>query len=154
MKFNLKLFTAVLLTNTLFLGPAKADTNPVPETTTSSEAMPGINNISEEDAKAFIKKLQTTLTSKQIREVPDKMADLIHYPLRWIKDTKHPKKSTVTVKDKDDFLRHYDEILTPKIKDAIFRETGDNLLINAQGCMIGNGQVWFDEQGITTLNSF
>ena len=44
---------------------------------------------------------------------------------------------------KDEFARRYDELFTPAVVAAVEQQTYATLFANAEGVMIGNGEVWF-----------
>jgi hypothetical protein len=49
----------------------------------------------------------------------------------------------VTLASKDEFARRYDELFTPAVVAAVEQQTYATLFANAEGVMIGNGEVWF-----------
>jgi hypothetical protein len=51
----------------------------------------------------------------------------------------------VTLASQDDFVRRYGELLTPAVVAAVERQTYGTLFANADGVMIGDGEVWFSE---------
>ena len=48
-----------------------------------------------------------------------------------------------TLTSKESLLHRYGELFTPAVKAAIERQTYATLFANADGVMIGNGEVWF-----------
>lgn len=99
------------------------------------------------EAKSFLSKLQAMVKANDRAQ----FATLAHYPLRINgADTSHILKP-------EDLIRKYPKIVTPNVKHAIFSQSPNCLFANGQGVMIGNGQVWFDEETpgkmrITTIN--
>ena len=65
------------------------------------------------------------------------IASLVHYPIKV-----NPGKKPFTVKNPKEFIKDYDRILTHDIEDAIFKQKYENLFVNSQGAMIGDGEVW------------
>jgi hypothetical protein len=65
------------------------------------------------------------------------VAALIRYPLRV-----NPGKRPFTVKSPKAFIARYDEIITPDVTSAIFKQKYENLFANSEGVMIGDGEVW------------
>jgi hypothetical protein len=65
------------------------------------------------------------------------VASLVHYPIKV-----NPGKKPFTVKNQKEFIKDYDRILTHDIEDAIFKQKYENLFVNSQGAMIGDGEVW------------
>lgn len=67
-----------------------------------------------------------------------RVAAMVSYPLRT-----RINGQWVRLQTPAQFLAHYDALLTPKIQDAITRQTYDDLFSNSQGVMIGSGEVWY-----------
>jgi hypothetical protein len=65
------------------------------------------------------------------------VAALVHYPIKV-----NPGKKPFTVKSEKAFIKDYDAIITHDIQDAIFKQKYENLFVNSQGAMIGDGEVW------------
>jgi hypothetical protein len=65
------------------------------------------------------------------------VAALIHYPIKV-----NPGKKPFTIKNEKEFIKDYDRIITHDIQDAIFKQKYENLFVNSQGAMIGDGEVW------------
>jgi hypothetical protein len=59
----------------------------------------------------------------------------------------YPLQTTIagepTIGSAAGFLRHYDRLLTPAVVAAIERQTYASLFANAEGVMIGDGEIWF-----------
>lgn len=66
----------------------------------------------------------------------DAVAQMILYPLEGAIDGKQ------TIQDAGQFVRDYDKIVTPAIADAIARQKFADAMVNKNGIMFGNGQVW------------
>jgi hypothetical protein len=65
------------------------------------------------------------------------VADLVHYPIKV-----NPGKKPFTIKSEKEFIKDYDRIITQDIQDAILKQKYENLFVNSQGAMIGDGEVW------------
>ena len=65
------------------------------------------------------------------------VASLVHYPIKV-----NPGKKPFTIKNEKAFIKDYDGILTHDIQDAILKQKYENLFVNSQGAMIGDGEVW------------
>jgi hypothetical protein len=65
------------------------------------------------------------------------VATLVHYPIKV-----NPGKKPFTVKNEKAFIKDYDRIITHDIQDAILKQKYENLFVNSQGAMIGDGEVW------------
>lgn len=50
----------------------------------------------------------------------------------------------MTIEDAAQFEAHYDVVLTDEIKSAIAEQKWQDLFVNYQGIMFGNGQVWLN----------
>ncbi len=71
------------------------------------------------------------------------LADQISFPLSY-EGRKHPK----IVRTRKEFLRHYDQIITPDVKKMISRyatEDDFDLFKNSAGMMLARGTIWFIE---------
>jgi hypothetical protein len=68
---------------------------------------------------------------------PAAVAALVHYPIKV-----NPGKKPFTIKNEKEFIKDYDRIITPDIASAIYRQKYDNLFVNSEGAMIGDGEVW------------
>ncbi len=65
------------------------------------------------------------------------VAALVHYPIKV-----NPGKKPFTIKNEKAFIKDYDRIITSDIAAAIFKQKYENLFVNSQGAMIGDGEVW------------
>ena len=89
-------------------------------------------------ARAFLAQLQTAVQSND----KDKIAGMISYPLNVIRGGKRAR-----IRDKQTFLARYDNIFDEHIRQTILKQSARCLFGNANGEMIGNGDVWFSEMG-------
>ncbi len=101
------------------------------------------DGIADDDAQAFLTSLQTAVRSDDRRRV----AKLVHYPLRVNRATAASVGSAAptprNVENAAAFVQGYGTIFTPKVREAVLRQDPAKLFRNAQGAMIGNGEVWF-----------
>jgi hypothetical protein len=67
------------------------------------------------------------------------VAALVSYPIR----VKIDGKETV-IKSAKAFVQHYDAIVTPEIAKAVTQQKYEDLFVNSQGIMFGNGEVWMN----------
>ena len=98
-------------------------------------------------ARSFFATLQRVVESNDSA----KFARLIHYPVRL--SGAHVTKITRP----SELIRKYSSIMTSEMRKAILAQTPECLFANGQGVMIGNGQIWFQQdQGgkfkIITIN--
>lgn len=63
----------------------------------------------------------------------------VSYPIALTADGE-----AMTIEDAAQFEEHYDVILTDEIKAAIADQKWQDLFVNYQGIMFGNGQVWLN----------
>jgi hypothetical protein len=84
-------------------------------------------------AKDFLARLQSAVTKNNKQDI----AKLTQFPLRI---NQHGKSSFV--KSKAEFIANYPTIFTKKIKQVIAKQQLQNLFVNSQGVMLGNGEVW------------
>jgi len=92
--------------------------------------------------QAFFAKLKKAVSTDDKATV----AAMVDYPFQA-----HIKGKAQKIKDAGQFTAAYDQIVTDKIKAAVAKQTYAKLFANAQGVMIGNGEVWFS--GVCSDNS-
>ena len=51
----------------------------------------------------------------------------------------------MVIGDATEFADNYDEIITPEIAQAVTDQSFNDLFVNSEGAMFGNGQVWMSE---------
>jgi hypothetical protein len=95
-----------------------------------------------EPYRNFLRELQSAV-SEHARE---RVAGMVKYPLRTRIQGKGLRLHTPA-----QFLAHYEDLLTPKVVDAIARQTYADVFANSQGVMIGAGEVWYS--GVCQDNS-
>ena len=84
-----------------------------------------------------VQQILTTLQQAVAKHDAATVASLVHYPIKV-----NPGKKPFTVKNEKAFIKDYDDIITHDIQDAIFKQKYENLFVNSQGAMIGDGEVW------------
>jgi hypothetical protein len=87
-----------------------------------------------EPYEAFLARLKDAVAAGDRRSV----AAMVAYPL----ETRVAGES-VTLAVPDDVLRRYDQLFAPPVVAAIGRQTYATLFANAEGVMIGDGEIWF-----------
>jgi hypothetical protein len=87
-------------------------------------------------ARAFLASLQAALRADD----KDKIAGMVSYPLNFIHGG-----NRVRIRDKETFLTRYDNIFDVHVRKAILKQSSHCLFGNANGEMIGRGEVWFSE---------
>src|SRR5271154_6064231 len=84
-----------------------------------------------------VERLLTDLQASVAKHNTAAVAALVHYPIK-VNPGKHP----ITIKTPKAFIKDYDRIITPDIASAIYKQKYDNLFVNSEGAMIGDGEVW------------
>ena len=84
-----------------------------------------------------VQQLLTNLQQSVASHNAAAVAALVHYPIKV-----NPGKKPFTVKNEKAFIKDYDGIITHDIQDAILKQKYENLFVNSQGAMIGDGEVW------------
>ena len=88
------------------------------------------------DANAeFLSRLQSAVRANRKRAI----LGLVGLPLRVNFDN-----GAKTYQDRKSIERDFDQIFTPRVRQAILSQRADGLFANYQGAMIGDGEVWFD----------
>jgi hypothetical protein len=66
---------------------------------------------------------------------------------------------SIRIRDAAHFVATYDQVFTAKVKDALKVQTYETLFANAEGVMVGDGEIWFSGVGeagdikITAINN-
>ncbi len=84
-----------------------------------------------------VHELLTQLQAAVAKHNAAAVAALVHYPIKV-----NPGNKPFTVKNEKAFIKDYDRIITQDIQAAIFKQKYENLFVNSQGAMIGDGEVW------------
>jgi hypothetical protein len=89
-------------------------------------------------ARAFLSDLQAAVQADD----KEKIAGMISYPLNVIYGDKRAR-----IRNKQAFLARYDNIFDEHVRTTILKQSAQCLFGNANGEMIGRGEVWFSEMG-------
>jgi hypothetical protein len=84
-----------------------------------------------------VHQILTTLQQAVAKHDAATVASLVHYPIKV-----NPGKKPFVIKNEKAFIKDYDDIITHDIQDVIFKQKYENLFVNSQGAMIGDGEVW------------
>jgi hypothetical protein len=84
-----------------------------------------------------VHQILTTLQQAVAKHDAATVASLVHYPIKV-----NPGNKPFLVKNEKAFIKDYDRIVTQDIQAAIFKQKYENLFVNSQGAMIGDGEVW------------
>ena len=87
-------------------------------------------------ARAFLAELQAALRAND----KQKIARMVSYPVNVIHDGKRAH-----IRDKQTFLARYDGLFDEHLRKVILEQSAHCLFGNANGEMIGQGEVWFSE---------
>jgi hypothetical protein len=96
-----------------------------------------IDNVLGDHAQyqAFIATLRSALSAHDAKAV----AGLVSYPITVVIQGKRTKIASPA-----SFVPNYDAIVTPQIAQAVIKQKYDDMLVNSQGIMFGDGQVWIN----------
>lgn len=109
-------------------------------TTSNAQSSAAVNSSldalfgTHEPFQRFLEALKTAVAENDKAAI----ARIVDYPFT----TKLGGKN-VRIADAGHFVASYDEIVTPKVKAALAKQTYATLFANAQGVMIGAGEIWF-----------
>ncbi len=67
------------------------------------------------------------------------VADWVSYPI-----TVREGGDEVTIEGPEDFIAQYDQIVTDAISQVVVSQNYQDLFVNADGVMFGNGEVWLN----------
>jgi len=87
-----------------------------------------------EPYEAFLARLKDAVAAGDRRSV----AAMIAYPLEA-----GVAGEPIELAAERDFLQRYDELITPAVAAALERQTFATLFANADGVMVGDGEIWF-----------
>jgi len=87
----------------------------------------------QEDVESFVKKAVTAILIND----KDWLGDHIRFPLRYISG-----KGFTGIADKQQMIRHYDEMFTHQYKDKIKQAYTSNLFTKNGEVMLGTGEIW------------
>jgi hypothetical protein len=134
MTIRTQLLSLVLIAGA-FLRPtlAAAQTNTAATTTTALDKSIDLSVGDHVKVHQLLTQLQAAVAKHDVSAV----AALVHYPIKV-----NPGKKPFVVKNEKAFIKDYDRIITHDIQDAIFKQKYENLFVNSQGAMIGDGEVW------------
>ncbi|MFP3392567.1 hypothetical protein [Brevibacillus sp. SIMBA_040] len=88
--------------------------------------------------EAFFGQLQQAVK----RGDKNKVAKHVKYPLRVNKEG-----ASRFVHDEEQFLTEYDQIMTGNVRQALLQQNVTNTFVNAQGVMVGDGELWLGQFG-------
>jgi hypothetical protein len=92
-----------------------------------------VAGLQPDDVKSFLESLKKSV------EAEDKvyLSNIARYPLRYFENKK--RKS---VNGPAQFVKNYKAIFTDKVKHTIENQQYQDLFVDSEGIMLGNGEVW------------
>jgi hypothetical protein len=87
-----------------------------------------------------VQRLVTDLQQAVAKHDRTAVAALVHYPIK-INPGDHP----ASIRTPQAFIAAYDTIITPAIAAVIQNQKYEDLFVNYQGAMFGDGEVWIME---------
>lgn len=100
-------------------------------------------SITDEEVSCFLDKMKKAVQT----EDGTQFSQLIHYPCSVFLPSK------LVLKTPEEFKANAPIILTPKMKNLILTTKSEDIFVNAQGFMMGDGAIWFDPRlGILSFN--
>lgn len=101
----------------------------------------GPDGLDDEDVATFLAQLQEAVRAEDAKAV----AALVNLPLRvnYAVRGRRGAVNAVRITTSERFVRDYARIFTPNVKQAVLGQAPDKLFRNAQGVMIGDGEVWY-----------
>ncbi|MFH0801822.1 MAG: hypothetical protein V2A78_05480 [bacterium] len=87
------------------------------------------------EVKSFLDLIKRCLTADD----KQKFSSLMDFPITIMLYGKRVK-----IKNKGEFVKNYNEIINAKVRKSVSRQKYEDLFINCQGVMIGNGEIWFN----------
>lgn len=94
-----------------------------------------LTSANTKDIEEFAKKIKLYVTENN----KTGLADLIAYPIKV-----SINGSKVTINNKEEFERKYDDIISAEFKEKINNCYTKYLFSNYMGIMLGNGEIWFE----------
>lgn len=94
-----------------------------------------VAGFSESEVKTFLGKIQKAVAQNDTTA----LSKMIRYPIRL----KMPTGSNVKISNSKQFITNYPKFITPNWKKTVLQQKYEELFVNAEGVMIGNGEIWF-----------
>jgi len=91
--------------------------------------------------KAYFQQLQHAVLTDDEKWISK---EVVQYPFFVNMPT-----GTFKLKNEKELKRDFKSIFCPKIKKAVARQSSDSLFKNWQGLMVGDGEMWFGQIGVT-----
>lgn len=92
-----------------------------------------------EDPIAF-EKTFNTIKGYVAEDNKEKVAEYISYPINIYNNN---GKDKMEIKNKEDFIKNYNQIITQEVKNAFLNQKVEETFVNYLGVMVSNGEIWF-----------
>lgn len=87
---------------------------------------------------AKVREILSTLQQAVQKHDAAAVAAIVSYPI-----TINPRKpNAILIRTPKAFVDHYDQIITPRIAEIVEKQKYEDLFVNDQGAMLGDGEVW------------
>ena len=129
MNIRTQLATLIVLTS-LFVSPTLAQGTP-------TDIDKSIDTMLGDHTHSKVQRLVTDLQEAVAKHDAAAVAALVHYPIKI-----NPGSKPLTIRTPRAFITRYDRIITPDIAAVIQKQKYEDLFVNYQGAMFGNGEVW------------
>ncbi|MBN2662990.1 MAG: hypothetical protein JXR68_05020 [Bacteroidales bacterium] len=97
--------------------------------TSSVFSVAGVDN--DQLVYEFVRNLKANIGNKNT------LSQMIEYPINSTVDDEK-----IQISSSDEFLENFDQIFNQNVVDAIQNQSYDDLFVNYQGVMVGDGVVW------------
>jgi hypothetical protein len=124
--------SAIVIVLVSLLGAVSADTAPMQPS--NKYEVTGIQDAAA--AEKFFGDLQAAVA----KDDRSKVASMINYPL-FVQISGRKVK----LQKSADVLKQYDVVFNHRVKEAVAQQKVEELFVNWQGVMIGNGEIWFNQ---------
>jgi hypothetical protein len=92
--------------------------------------------VSDDGYAGFLSRLQSAFSANDRRS----LVSLVQFPLRV-----NGSGRTRLYRDAASLERDFDRVFTPKVRNAVLRQSAKDLFVRDQGAMVGNGELWFSQ---------
>jgi len=98
------------------------------------------------DDAAAVEKFFHNLQEAMARGDRVRIASMVSYPI-----TVMIAGRKVRLRNRAEFLRRYNVAINLRVKQAVAGQNVENLFVNYQGVMIGDGEIWFNQPSRSKL---
>ena|SRR5258708_3931651 len=98
------------------------------------------------DDAAAVEKFFHNLQEAMARGDRVRIASMVSYPI-----TVMIAGRKVRLRNRAEFLRRYNVAINLRVKHAVAGQNVENLFVNYQGVMIGDGEIWFNQPSRSKL---